>query len=68
MPGDASLTKLFRDYGQRWEIEHMEASARWVAVQRDGASVRIIGAHDLGALRYRLEQAERDDAGEQDAG
>ncbi len=65
MPNDTSLAGLFKDFGDRWQIEHMEASAKWVAVQRDGDELRVIGAHDLGALRYRLEQAERDDAGKQ---
>ena len=67
MTGGASLAQMIREYGARWEIEHMEGSARWVAVRRDGDDLRIIGAHDLGALRYRLGEAERepvnDDAG-----
>ena len=69
MPGDASLARLFRDHGQRWEIERIERGCEWVAVQRetDGDFIRIIGARDLGALRYHIEAAERADAGEQGA-
>jgi hypothetical protein len=62
MPGDASLAKLFREYGQRWEIERVERGTEWVACRRDGDLIDIIGARDLGALRYRMEAAEREDA------
>ena len=51
MPGDASLAKLFREYGQRWEIERVERGTEWVACRRDGEIIDIIGARDLGALR-----------------
>ena len=34
MPGDASLAKLFRDSGERREIERVERGAEWVAVLR----------------------------------
>jgi hypothetical protein len=60
MRRDTSLAQIIRDYGDRWEIEHTEVSTRWVAVRRDGDDLRIIGAHDLGALRFRLAQAECD--------
>ncbi len=66
MPGDASLAQIIRDYGGRWVVEHTEVSTRWVAVRRDGEGMRIIGAHDLGALRYRMEAAEREEAGQRE--
>jgi hypothetical protein len=31
---------------------------------RDGEIIDIIGARDLGALRYRMDEAEREEAGE----
>jgi len=63
MPGDASLAKLFRDHGQRWEIERVERGTEWVAVLRDSKPIiLIIGARDLSALRYHIEAAEREDA------
>lgn len=65
MPGDASLARLFRDHGDRWEIERVERGTEWVAVLRDSKPViHIIGARDLGALRYRMEEAEREETEE----
>jgi hypothetical protein len=66
MPGDASLAKLFRDYGQRWEIERVERGTEWIACRRDGDLIDIIGARDLGALRYRMQAAEREEAEERE--
>jgi len=63
MQGDASLARLFREYGERWEIERVERGTEWVAVQRGSEPViHIIGARDLAALRYRMEAAEREEA------
>jgi hypothetical protein len=65
MPGDASLAKLFREYGQRWEIERVERGAEWVSVLRDSKpTVLILGARDLAGLRYRMDEAEREEAEE----
>lgn len=65
MPGDASLARLFREYGERWEIERVERGTEWVAVLRGSEPViHIIGARDLAALRYRMDEAERDEAQE----
>jgi hypothetical protein len=64
MPGDASLAKLFRDYADRWEIERVERGTEWIACRRDSDFIDIIGARDLGALRHRIEAAEREEAGE----
>jgi hypothetical protein len=65
MAGDASLARMFREHGDRWEIERVERGTEWVAVLRDSKPViLIIGARDLAALRYRIEEAERDEAGD----
>jgi hypothetical protein len=64
--GDASLARLFREYGDRWEIERVERGTEWVACRRDGEIIDIIGARDLAALRYRMEEAEREEAAEGD--
>ena len=66
MRGEASLARLIKDHGGRWVIEHTGSSTAWVAARRDGDDIRIIGAHDVGGLRYRIEQAEREDAGGHD--
>jgi hypothetical protein len=63
MPGDASRARLIKDHGPKWTIEHTGASTAWVAVRRDADDLRIVGAHDVGGLRFKAEQAERDDAG-----
>jgi hypothetical protein len=68
MPGDASLARLIQDHGDTWVIEHTGASTTWVAARRDGGDLRIVGAHDVGGLRYKIEQAEQEDDGERDAG
>ena len=67
MTGDASLARLFRDHGQRWEIEKITRGSEWVAVRRDdGGAFHILSAHDLGALRHHIEASEREGAGGRD--
>lgn len=65
---DASLAKLFRDYGDRWEVEKIPRGTEWIAVDRDtsGDYIRVIAAHDLHALRFRLAQAESDEPEERE--
>jgi hypothetical protein len=62
MNGDASLAKVFRDFGDRWEIEKVQRGTEWIAVQREtsGDYVRVVSAHDLHALRYRMNEVERE--------
>ena len=67
MRTDASLARLIKDFGSRWVIEHTGAGTAWVAVRCDGDDICILGAHDIGGLRYRIEQTEREGAGEQGA-
>jgi len=68
MHSDASLARLFRKYGDRWEIEKVLRGTEWIAVHREtgGDYIRIISAHDLGALRYQLNEAERDEPEERE--
>ena len=65
---DASLARLFREYGDRWEIEKVHRGTEWIAVLREtgGGYIRVIGAHDLGALRYKMDQAEADEPEERE--
>jgi hypothetical protein len=60
-PGSPSLAALFRDYGERWEIEKITRGSEWVAVLRGSDYVRIVAAHDLGALRFRIVRAEQEE-------
>ncbi len=43
MAGDACLARLFREYGDRWEIERVERGTEWVACRRDSEFIDIIG-------------------------
>jgi hypothetical protein len=67
-PCSFSLARLLHKYGERWEIERVERSTEWVAVLRetDGGYIRIVGAHDLGALRYKMDEVERDEPEERE--
>lgn len=65
---DTSLAKLIRDYGQNWEIEHIDRGAEWLAYQPDDdGHITIITARDLHGLRFKLTQAQQHDAEEQGA-
>lgn len=67
MPSEPSLARLFRDHGQRWEIEKIARGNEWVAVRHDDdGTFHILSANDLGALRYHIEAAERESAGGSD--
>jgi hypothetical protein len=63
MQGDASLTKLYREFGDRWDIEQMPPGTKWVAVLREsgGDYVRMVAAHDVHVLRFRMSATERDE-------
>ncbi len=69
MHGDASLAKLYRDFGAHWEIEPVPPGAKWIAVLREsgGDYVRIVAAHDVHALRFRINEAERDEPQERES-
>jgi hypothetical protein len=55
------LAGLFREYGHRWEIEHLDPGSAWVAVTRNGSFVRVIAAHDLDELGAELKKAATED-------
>jgi hypothetical protein len=63
MAGDASLAKLFREYGE-WEIER---ATEWVACRRDGDIIDIVGARDLAGLRYKMDLVEREEPEERES-
>ena len=69
LPRTPSLARLLHDYAERWEVERVERGTEWVAVLRDtsGDYIRIVGAHDIGALRYKMDEAEKDEPEERDA-
>lgn len=74
MPGNPGLASLLADHGDGWEVERVGPGAQWVACKREqagrykGSSIVIVSARDLDGLRREITQAEREDAGEQDAG
>lgn len=61
-PSPPSLASLYREFGDRWDIEQIPAGTRWIAVLREsgGDDVRIIAARDVHALRFRMNAAERE--------
>jgi hypothetical protein len=62
-----SLARLLHDKGERWEIERVERGTEWVAVLRatgSGDYIRIVGGQDLGALRFKMNEVEHDQAQE----
>ncbi|HXP18880.1 MAG TPA: hypothetical protein VN840_04445 [Streptosporangiaceae bacterium] len=67
-PRPPSLAKLYRDFGVRWEIEQIPAGTKWIAVLREsgGDYVRIVAAHDVHALRYKMDHVEREVAEERE--
>ncbi len=68
MRGDASLAKLYREFGDRWEIEPIPPGTKWMAVQRESADyIRTVTAHDVHALRFRMNEVERDEPEEREA-
>jgi len=70
MLGDASLARLYREFGDRWDIEPIPPGTKWVAVQRDsgGDLVVMVAAHDVHALRFRMNATERDEPEEREIG
>jgi hypothetical protein len=61
MRDEVSLAKLYRDFGDRWDIEQIPAGTKWVAVQREtGDYIRLAVANGIGTLRFRMTDAERE--------
>jgi hypothetical protein len=69
LPRQTSLAQLLHEYSQRWEVERVDRGTEWVAVLREtsGNYMRIVGARDLDALRYKMDQVERDEPEEREA-
>lgn len=64
MDADASLAALIRDFHD-WEVEKVPRGTEWIACQADeNGFIHVILARDLHNLRYKIGQAEREDAGE----
>ncbi|HET7016051.1 MAG TPA: hypothetical protein VFI65_19165 [Streptosporangiaceae bacterium] len=57
-----SLTKMYREFGDRWEIEQIPPGVRWIAVYRENNDeyIRLVLAHDVGGLRYCMTEAENE--------
>ena len=68
MREEPSLARLFRDFGDRWEIEKVQRGVEWVAVQREsgGDYVRVVSGRDLDALRYWMKEVEKDEPEERE--
>jgi hypothetical protein len=67
-PQPPSLAQLYRDFGDRWEIEQIPRGTQWIAVLRDsgGDYVVMVAAHDVNALRFRMDHAEQDEPKERE--
>lgn len=68
MHGDTSLARLYREFGDRWEIEPIPPGTKWIAVVREssGDCIRIVAAHEIGTLRFRMSEAEREEPAERE--
>ncbi len=62
MPGDTSLAKLYREFGDRSEIEPIPPGTKWMAVQREsgGDHIKTVVANEVGTLRFRMTEVERE--------
>ena len=51
---------MYREFGDRWEIEQIPPGTRWIAVYRENSDdyIRLVLAHDVGGLRYRMTEVE----------
>jgi hypothetical protein len=63
-----SLTKLYREFGDRWEIEQIPRGARWIAVYRKNPDdyIRLVLAHDISGLRFQMTAVEKETPEEPD--
>lgn len=69
MAGNDSLAKLYREFGDRWDIEQIPPGTKWIAVHREpgGDHIRLVAANEVGTLRFRMTQAEREQPEEHDS-
>lgn len=70
MRPEPGLAQTFREYGDRWDIEQIPPGTRWIAVDREscGDLIRLVFAHEVGTLRYRMTQAEKAEPEEREPG
>jgi len=63
----AGLAKVYREFGDRWEIEQVPAGSKWVAVHREGGDyIRLVVANGIDVLHLRMREAEREIPEERD--
>lgn len=69
-PHPPSLAKLFREFGDRWDIEQIPRGTQWIAVFREsgGDYVRMVAAHDVHTLRFRMNAVENEAPEEREDG
>ena len=70
MRPNPSFAKMYREFGDRWDIEPIPPGTKWVAVDREscGDLTRLVFAHEVGALRYRMTEAEKEEPEEPESG
>jgi hypothetical protein len=68
MAADNSLAKMYREFGDRCEIEPIPPGTRWIAVHREsgGDYIRLVLSHDIGGLRFQMTAAEKETPEERD--
>jgi len=59
---------MYREFGDRWEIEQIPPGARWIAVYRENGDdyIRLVLAHDIGGLRFNMTAIENETPEERD--
>lgn len=67
MQSKESLAKLYREFGDRWEIEQIQPGTRWIAVHRESVDneVGLVVANGVGTLRYLMSQTEQEEPADQ---
>jgi hypothetical protein len=68
MRPEPSLAQTFREYGDRWDIEMIPPGTRWIAIDRESCAdlITFVIAHEVGTLRNRMTQAEKEEPEERD--
>jgi hypothetical protein len=51
----AELAAVISDYGDEWQVQHIDPGTAWIALCRgDDGVMRVVAANDLDSLRGRL--------------
>jgi hypothetical protein len=54
----AELAAVISDYGDEWQVQHIDPGTAWIALSRgDDGVMRVIAANDLDSLRGRLSRS-----------